>query len=105
MADVFEEFVAVVAEGMAGPGTAVVNGAGLAGRVHLSRFHFDRVIGAVAGESPFAFQRRVLLERAAYRLLAEQIAVLDVAVEAGYGSSCVSGTRSPAPASLPWSTS
>jgi AraC-like DNA-binding protein len=86
MADVFEEFVAVVAEGMAGPGTAVVNGAGLAGRVHLSRFHFDRVIGAVAGESPFAFRRRVLLERAAYRLLAEQVAVLDVAVEAGYGS-------------------
>ena len=86
MADVFEEFVAVVAEGMAGPGTAVVNGAGLAGRVHLSRFHFDRVIGAVAGESPFAFRRRVLLERAAYRLLVEQVAVLDVAVEAGYGS-------------------
>lgn len=85
MADVFEEFVAVVAAGMAGPCESV-NGAGLAGRVHLSRFHFDRVIGAVAGESPFAFRRRVLLERAAYRLLAEQVAVLEVAVEAGYGS-------------------
>jgi len=44
------------------------------------------VIGAVAGESPFAFRRRVLLERAAYRLLTEPVAVLEVAVEAGYGS-------------------
>jgi AraC-like DNA-binding protein len=85
MADVFEEFVAVVAAGMAGPCESV-HGAGLAERVHLSRFHFDRVIGAVAGESPFAFRRRVLLERAAYRLLTEPVAVLDVAVEAGYGS-------------------
>ena len=85
MADVFEEFVAVVASGMAEPCESV-HGIGLAERVHLSRFHFDRVIGAVAGESPFAFRRRVLLERAAYRLLAEQVAVLDVAVEAGYGS-------------------
>ena len=85
MADVFEEFVAVVAAGMAGPCESV-NGYELAGRVHLSRFHFDRVIGAVAGESPFAFRRRVLLERAAYRLLAEPVGVLEVAVEAGYGS-------------------
>jgi AraC family transcriptional regulator len=30
----------------------------LAGRVHLSRFHFDRVIGAAAGEAPYAFRRR-----------------------------------------------
>ncbi|TCC23288.1 helix-turn-helix transcriptional regulator [Kribbella sindirgiensis] len=75
MADVFEEFVAVVAAGLRGP-DGPVDGAGLAGRVHLSRFHFDRVIGAVAGESPFAFRRRVLrmlLERAAYRLLAEPV--------------------------------
>ncbi|MFF2368894.1 helix-turn-helix domain-containing protein, partial [Streptomyces sp. NPDC058122] len=85
MADVFEEFVAVVAAGMAGPCESV-HGAGLAERVHLSRFHFDRVIGAVAGESPFAFRRRLLLERAAYRLLAEPVGVLEVAVEAGYGS-------------------
>ncbi len=85
MADVFEEFVAVVAEGLAGP-DGVVGGVELAERAHLSRFHFDRVIGAAAGESPSAFRRRVLLERAAYRLLAEEGAVLVVAVEAGYGS-------------------
>jgi AraC family transcriptional regulator len=87
MVDVFEEFVAVVAEGLAGPGgDGPVGAVDLAGRVHLSRFHFDRVIGAAAGESPYAFRRRVLLERAAYRLLAEDSPVLDVAVEAGYGS-------------------
>lgn len=49
MTDVFEEFVAVVAAGLSGP-CDPVSGAGLAGRVHLSRFHFDRVIGAAAGD-------------------------------------------------------
>jgi AraC family transcriptional regulator len=63
-----------------------VSGADLAARAHLSRFHFDRVIGAVAGESPARFRRRVLLERAAYRLVTSDTSVLDVAVEAGYSS-------------------
>ena len=58
----------------------------LAARAHLSRFHFDRVIGAVAGESPGRFRRRVLLERGAYRLITSRMSVLDVAVEAGYSS-------------------
>jgi AraC-like DNA-binding protein len=62
------------------------NGAELAARVHLSRFHFDRVIGAVAGETPARFRRRVLLERAAYRLVTSRMSVLDIAVEAGYSS-------------------
>jgi len=61
-------------------------GAELAARVHLSRFHFDRVIGAVSGESPARFRRRVLLERGAYRLVTSQKSVLDIAVEAGYSS-------------------
>jgi AraC family transcriptional regulator len=63
-----------------------VSGSDLAARAHLSRFHFDRVIGAVAGESPARFRRRVLLERAAYRLVTSDLSVLDVAVEAGYSS-------------------
>jgi len=58
----------------------------LAARVHLSRFHFDRVICAVAGESPARFRRRVLLERGAYRLITSRLSVLDIAVEAGYSS-------------------
>jgi AraC-like DNA-binding protein len=61
-------------------------GGELAARVYLSRFHFDRVIGAVAGESPAQFRRRVLLERSAYRLITSQLSVLDIAVEAGYSS-------------------
>lgn len=58
----------------------------LAGRAHLSRFHFDRLVSAAAGEPPGALRRRVLLERSAYRLLSTDVTVLDVAVEAGYVS-------------------
>ena len=61
-------------------------GEDLAARVHLSRFHFDRIVGAVCGETPARFRRRVLLERAAYRLVISELSVLDVAVEAGYSS-------------------
>jgi AraC family transcriptional regulator len=44
------------------------------------------VISQVAGEPPRAFRRRILLERAAYRLLATTQGILDIAIEAGYGS-------------------
>jgi AraC family transcriptional regulator len=83
MEDVYATFVAVVAESLDEPATSAAD---LARRVHLSRFHFDRVIGAAAGESPSAFRRRLLLERAAYRLLAEEAGVLELAIDAGYGS-------------------
>jgi AraC family transcriptional regulator len=62
------------------------NGEDLAARVHLSRFHFDRVVSAAAGESPARFRRRVLLERSAFRLATSGTGVLDIAVEAGYSS-------------------
>ncbi|MEO9152648.1 MAG: helix-turn-helix domain-containing protein [Lapillicoccus sp.] len=64
----------------------------LAARAHLSRFHFDRIVTAATGEPPGAMRRRLLLERAAYRLLrvgdtgSSLRTILDVAVEAGYGS-------------------
>jgi AraC family transcriptional regulator len=61
-------------------------GAELAQRAHLSRFHFDRVIAATAGEPPGRMRRRVLLERAAYRLLTTDRLVLEVALEAGYST-------------------
>jgi AraC-like DNA-binding protein len=61
-------------------------GEDLAARVHLSRFHFDRVVGAVAGETPARFRRRVLLERAAYRLTTSGAGILEIAAEAGYSS-------------------
>ena len=44
------------------------------------------MISSVAGEPPQAFRRRILLERAAYRLVTTTAPVVDVAVEAGYGS-------------------
>src|SRR5437660_7606769 len=57
----------------------------LAGRAYLSRFHFDRLIAAALGESPAAFRRRLLLERAAYQL-SSGVTVLEAALEAGYSS-------------------
>ncbi|KQY50157.1 MULTISPECIES: helix-turn-helix domain-containing protein [unclassified Nocardioides] len=58
----------------------------LAARLHFSRFHFDRMIRSVAGEPPSALRRRVLLERAAYRMISTKAPLIDIAVEAGYGS-------------------
>lgn len=58
----------------------------LARRTHLSRSHLDRVIVAVSGETAARFRRRVLLERAAYRLVTSSDTILDVAVETGYSS-------------------
>jgi AraC-like DNA-binding protein len=81
--DTFAAFVGVLA-GALDDGDAT--GDVLASRLYLSRFHFDRVISAVAGEPPAAFRRRILLERAAYRLVTTRRTILDVAVEAGYGS-------------------
>lgn len=57
-----------------------------ADRLYLSRSQLDRVVSAVAGETPVRLRRRILLERAAYRLLTADMTVLDVAVEAGYSS-------------------
>lgn len=57
-----------------------------AARLHLSRSHFDRVIRATGGEPPAAFRRRILLERAAFRLAMGRDGVLRLAVDAGYSS-------------------
>ena len=82
-ADTFARFVAVLADTMDDHDT---DGEALASRVHLSRFHFDRLVSAAAGEPPAALRRRILLERAAYRLITTDHDVLRVAVEAGYAS-------------------
>ncbi|HMG30767.1 MAG TPA: AraC family transcriptional regulator [Jiangellaceae bacterium] len=81
--DTFAAFVEVLSRAL---DDHAATGEDLAERVHLSRFHFDRVIAATAGEPPTAIRRRVLLERAAYRLLSRTTSVLDVVVEAGYSS-------------------
>ncbi|MFL5674798.1 MAG: helix-turn-helix domain-containing protein [Chloroflexota bacterium] len=81
--DTFVAFVDVLADALDDHETT---GEALAARLCLSRYHFDRVIASVAGEPPAAFRRRILLERAAYRLVTTDRSVLDIGVEAGYGS-------------------
>ena len=82
-ADTFTAFVNVLADVL---DDHDATGEDLAARMYLSRYHFDRIISSVAGEPPAAFRRRILLERAAYRLLTTRSGILEIAVEAGYGS-------------------
>lgn len=81
--DHFTEFLDVLVSGLDDHETT---GADVAARVHLSRFHLDRIVSSVGGEPPAAFRRRIRLERAAYRLLGSGRTILEVATEAGYSS-------------------
>lgn len=81
--DPFVRFLDLLPSTLDDPGLSADD---LAGRAHFSRFHFDRLVTAAGGEPPGAFRRRLLLERAAHRLVGGAASVLDVAVEAGYGS-------------------
>jgi AraC family transcriptional regulator len=81
--DTFGRFVDVLVDSL---DDHAASGRTLASRVHLSRFHFDRLVSAAAGEPPATLRRRVLLERAAYRLITTDHDVLRIAVEAGYAS-------------------
>src|SRR4029453_14728006 len=80
-ADHFVAFVDVLADAL---DDHDATGADLASRVHLSRFHLDRIVSGAGGRAPGSFRRRVLLERAAFRLLTTDRTVLDLAIEAGY---------------------
>jgi len=81
--DTFARFVAVLADTLDEPG---IDGDEVGARLHLSRFHASRLIAAVAGEPPGALRRRILLERAAYRLVSSGDDVLSIALDAGYSS-------------------
>ena len=81
--DTFARFVEILADSLDDHETS---GEALAASLHLSRFHFDRLVSAAAGEPPAALRRRILLERAAYRLVSSDEDVLSVALEAGYSS-------------------
>ena len=81
--DTFTTFVDSLAESL---DDHDASGEDLAARAHLSRFHFDRVVSAVSGETPVRLRRRILLERAAFRLVTTRATVLEVALEAGYSS-------------------
>jgi AraC family transcriptional regulator len=84
-ADTFADLVDHLADVLE-DGEGTLPGDQLAARFHFSRYHFDRMIRSVAGEPPQAFRRRILLERAAYRMVTTRAPLLDIAVEAGYGS-------------------
>lgn len=81
--DTFATFVDTLAERL---DDHITSGDDLAARAYLSRFHFDRVVGAARGEPPARLRRCVLLERADFRLVTSRATVLDVAIEAGYSS-------------------
>lgn len=63
-----------------------VDGAGIAARGCLSRYHFDRLVSAAIGESPGAFRRRLLLERSAWQLRSDGHSVTRIALSSGYRS-------------------
>lgn len=79
-ADTFAAFLDALAE------TLDLGSEERARRLHLSRFHLARVVRAAGGESPERMRRRLLLERAAHRLVTSDERVVDVAFEAGFGS-------------------
>lgn len=81
--DTFAAFIGVLAEAL---DDHEASGERFAERLCLSRFHFDRLVATAAGEAPGRFRRRILLERAAYRLATTRDSILAVAVEAGYSS-------------------
>lgn len=81
--DTFARFVDILARSL---DDTRASGSELAARLHLSRFHADRLIAAAAGEPPGALRRRILLERSAYRLATSDEELLSVALDAGYGS-------------------
>lgn len=82
-ADSLRGFLDLIEDTLDEPG---LTGEDLAGRAYLSRYHFDRLVSAALGEPPGAFRRRVLLERAAHRLVSTADPVTQIAFDAGYGS-------------------
>ena len=73
--DVVDAVLEALDEGLDGPA--------LAARAMLSPFHFNRLVRAGIGEAPAAFRRRLLLERAAWRL-GRGASVTEASFEAGY---------------------
>ncbi|HEX6030705.1 MAG TPA: helix-turn-helix domain-containing protein [Tepidiformaceae bacterium] len=67
-------------------GGAPVDGRELASRAAYSMSQFHRKFRQLTGETPGEFQRRLLLERAAWRLRHTSEPVTDLAFDSGYGS-------------------
>lgn len=63
---------------------------GLAAIAHFSPFHFHRIFSALVGESPAEYVRRLRLEKAAIRLVAEPSAkVTGIALDCGFSTSAL----------------
>jgi AraC family transcriptional regulator len=77
------EIIRLVEQSLDEPG---LDAGALASRACLSRFHFDRLASAALGEPPGAFRRRLLLERAAHRLVSTAVTVIEIGAEAAYTS-------------------
>lgn len=58
---------------------------GMARSTHVSEFHFSREVRRLSGESPAALRRRIMLERAAWRLQRGE-GVAAVAADEGWSS-------------------
>lgn len=84
--DAFAAFIDHLVAAMADDVAGDLSGEDIAARVGFSRFHFDRIIRSVSGESPTAFRRRILLERAGFQMLTTTAPLIDIAVDAGYSS-------------------
>jgi AraC family transcriptional regulator len=63
-----------------------IDGKGIAARGCLSRYHFDRLLSTALHESPGAFRRLLLLERAAWELGRSQDSITRVAMDSGFTS-------------------
>src|SRR4029453_500083 len=75
--DTLVDFVDAVAATLDEP----ARGDELASRMHLSPARLARSVPAAAGEPPGQLRRRILLERAAFRLLERDLGILEVALE------------------------
>jgi AraC-like DNA-binding protein len=62
------------------------DGNALAGLACMSRYHFQRLFRRMMGESPGAFRRRLLLERAAYELKHSAAEITEIAFCAAFDS-------------------
>jgi AraC family transcriptional regulator len=82
-ADTLTRFLDLLADSLDGGRSGSTE---LAARMHLSRFHLDRLVSAAIGEPPATLRRRILLERAAHRLTTTDDDLLQIAWDAGYAS-------------------
>jgi AraC family transcriptional regulator len=80
--DTAERLTAIVANSLDTPAKTQ----DLARQAYRSRTQFHRLFRTAAEESPAAMRRRLLLERAAYRLGHSGMSVTEVALDANYGS-------------------